>query len=220
MKKLFSKNGMIIMFCIMIFMLVIAFCKNFLFKSEQESMQQEETTITNVSIPEPNLTITVPITENEIISMCSLEDESEEVKEETSKEYNKEKETEKSKETKKESVEEIVETTSEEESGSKEEESDEPDMELLGNYYVTGYCTESCCNSSENAHKTASGEPLTPWYVCAMKGIEFGTKIYVDGLGEFTVLDRGVGYEHVDICVNSHSEANDITGYYDVYIMK
>ena len=89
----------------------------------------------------------------------------------------------------------------------------------LGNYYVTGYCTGSCCNGS-NANKTASGAPLSAWETIAMKGIDFGTRIYIDGLGEFVVQDRGVGHGQVDLCVNSHDEAYSITGHYDVYIVE
>ena len=89
----------------------------------------------------------------------------------------------------------------------------------LGNYYVTGYCTGSCCNGS-NANKTASGAPLSAWETVAMNGIDFGTRIYIDGLGEFVVQDRGVGHGQVDLCVNSHDEAYSITGHYDVYIVE
>ena len=99
-----------------------------------------------------------------------------------------------------------------------EENKDDSNYEYLGHYYVTGYCSGSCCNGG-NANKTASGAPLSAWYTVAMKGIDFGTHIYIDGLGEFVVQDRGVGYKHVDVCVNEHGEAYDITGHYDVYII-
>ena len=53
-----------------------------------------------------------------------------------------------------------------------------------------------------------------------MKGIDFGTEIYIDGLGYFVVEDRGVSSECVDVAVNSTSEAYALTGYENVYIVK
>ena len=110
---------------------------------------------------------------------------------------------------------EVVESTDEETAPPETESS----STYLGSYYVTGYCTGSCCNGS-NANKTASGAPLSAWETIAMKGIDFGTRIYIDGLGEFVVQDRGVGHGQVDLCVNSHDEAYSITGHYDVYIVE
>ena len=123
----------------------------------------------------------------------------------------------------------VIDETIPSESTETESESEtERAMNYLGRYYITGYGTGSCCNGSGNANKTASGEPLTPWWSVAMKGIPFGTRIYIDGLGEFEVHDRGVGSGKVDVCVNtcehvagkSDSESYQITGKYDVYIIE
>lgn len=151
-------------------------------------------------------------TENTVADSCEKETESKEVVTET------ETETE---------TEDIPETDTEESTSPETETETERNMTYLGEYKITGYSTKSCCNGSGNAGKTASGEPLTPWYSVAMKGIPFGTKIYIDGLGEFVVHDRGVGKGKVDVCVNScghmkggSSEAYQITGRYDVYIIE
>lgn len=55
-----------------------------------------------------------------------------------------------------------------------------------------------------NGTHGASGEPVQDGMIAAPKKYKFGTKIALDGLGEFTVLDRGGaivqagqrGYEH------------------------
>lgn len=99
---------------------------------------------------------------------------------------------------------------------------DEKDVEqsYLGSYRITGYDTcSNCCGSSTGI--TASGEKAIAWYTCAAsKDIPFGTKLYIEGLGNFCVQDRGgFGKNTIDICVNDHEEAYGITGTYDVYIV-
>lgn len=97
---------------------------------------------------------------------------------------------------------------------------DEEDMEYLGNYYITGY---RMFNASENGGRsdglTASGVVGTPGWTVAMKGIPFGTIIYISGLGYYEVQDRGVGYGQVDVACDTKQECYDITGYRDVYIV-
>ena len=94
-------------------------------------------------------------------------------------------------------------------------------LEYLGNYYITGYCMfDASENGGRSDGLTASGVVGQPWHTVAMKGIDFGTEIYIDGLGFFVVEDRGVGLECVDVAVNSTSEAYALTGYSDVYIVK
>ena len=122
-------------------------------------------------------------------------------------------------ETKKESVteESVAETVENEEV--KDEEPNE-DWEYLGNYYITGY---RMFNAEENGGRsdgvTASGVVGTPGHTVAMKGIPFGTMIYVDGLGYYVVEDRGVGEGCVDIACNTKKETYELTGYRDVYIV-
>ena len=70
----------------------------------------------------------------------------------------------------------------------------------LGNYKITHYC----CGTGNGI--TASGATATPYRTVAMKGIEFGTKLNING-NTYVVEDRGVGSGVIDICVNSHQEA-------------
>ena len=90
----------------------------------------------------------------------------------------------------------------------------------VGTKFITGYDTcVDCCGKSDGI--TASGAYASPWWTCAMGySFPFGTVIYIDGLGTFCCQDRGAfGDEKVDILVNNHPEAYEITGYYDVYVV-
>ena len=96
----------------------------------------------------------------------------------------------------------------------------EPTLKKLGNYTITGYdpfCAH-CCGKSDGI--TASGKLATIGKTVAMKGIAFGTEIYIDGLGYYVVEDRGVGSGKVDIACDGHAECYAITGKYDVYIVE
>jgi 3D (Asp-Asp-Asp) domain-containing protein len=93
------------------------------------------------------------------------------------------------------------------------------EMTYLGNYYITGYDTcSSCCGKSDGI--TASGAYATVGRTVAMKGLPFGTVIYIEGIGYRVVEDRGVGSGKVDVLCGSHAECYAITGYYKVYIVK
>ena len=75
----------------------------------------------------------------------------------------------------------------------------------LGEWTITFYCPCSICNGSYTG--TASGAPLTPWHTAACGSLPFGTRVYVEGIGEFTVEDTGVSGEWLDLCVESHDQA-------------
>ena len=92
---------------------------------------------------------------------------------------------------------------------------------LLGTFYITGYTAEE---GFPYGSTTASGVGVKPG-ICAMNnsqrkelGIKYGDKIYIDGLGTFTVADCGCAYGVVDIWVYTNAEAYSMTGYYNVYI--
>lgn len=88
----------------------------------------------------------------------------------------------------------------------------------LGVYYITGYCAS--CNSPKNSRITASGRTATVGRTVAMKGLPFGTRVYIDGIGERIVEDRGVGAGKVDVfCANCAAERK-ITGYRNVWILE
>ena len=77
--------------------------------------------------------------------------------------------------------------------------------EYLGTFTLTAYCNcASCCGTAGNA--TASGVMPTSGHTVAMGGIDFGTKLLINGT-VYTVEDRGTPYGHVDIYMDSHDTA-------------
>ena len=76
-------------------------------------------------------------------------------------------------------------------------------------YTVTAYCPcVKCCGKSNGI--TASGEKAVEGVTVAMnKSIPFGTKIYIDGVGERIVQDRGgaIKNNRIDLYFDSHQEA-------------
>ena len=91
--------------------------------------------------------------------------------------------------------------------------------DYMGRYYITGYdACYSCCGKTDGI--TASGTKATVGRTVAMKNVPFGTKIYIDGIGERVVEDRGVSSGRVDVFCGNHSECYAITGYYDVFAVK
>lgn len=84
-----------------------------------------------------------------------------------------------------------------------------PDRVLvsLGEYRISAYCPcEKCCLKSDGI--TASGTQATAGRTAAMNGVQFGTKIVIDG-HEYTVEDRGggLGSKIIDIYFDTHEEA-------------
>lgn len=68
-------------------------------------------------------------------------------------------------------------------------EEEEPAMEYVGEYRVTAFAYYE--GSGEN-FSTASGATPTPYYTVATNDeFEFGTVLYIDGIGEVEVQDRG-----------------------------
>lgn len=93
-------------------------------------------------------------------------------------------------------------------------------MTYLYSAYVTGYCPycAHCCGSTSGI--TASGQKAVPWGTVASNTLPFGTRIYIDGLGYFTVNDTGgMSGNTIDLCVNTHEEAYAITGSYNIYVV-
>ena len=80
-------------------------------------------------------------------------------------------------------------------------------------YQLTFYCSCQQC-SGEWGVSTASGMELIPYITCASDEIyPFGTKIYIDGFGELTVVDRGGGVHGniLDVFVgNDHNRALEL----------
>ena len=97
----------------------------------------------------------------------------------------------------------------------------EPNMIYLGTYYITGYdLCYSCCGKTDGV--TASGAYATVGRtIAASSEFAFGTRLYIDGIGERVVEDRGgaIGGGRIDVLCNNHDECYAITGWYDVWLV-
>lgn len=98
----------------------------------------------------------------------------------------------------------------------------EPELIYVGRYYITGYdiCYE-CCGKVDGI--TASGTYATVGRtVAASREFDFGTRLFIDGIGERIVEDRGgaINGGRIDVLCSNHAECYEITGYYDVYVMR
>ena len=103
----------------------------------------------------------------------------------------------------------------------KEQPEPEPVLEYIGRFRITGYdCCVACCGKSDGI--TASGTTATVGRTCAAsKDFAFGTRLYIEGLGERVVEDRGgFAANTIDVLCEDHAECYSITGFYDVYIVK
>ena len=93
-----------------------------------------------------------------------------------------------------------------------------------GNYKLSFYCPCYTCNG--NTHrKTASGTTLTEGRTVAVdkRQIPLGTKIHIDGFGDFIAEDTGSAIKgnRIDVYVSSHAQALQLgIKYADVYIAK
>ena len=90
------------------------------------------------------------------------------------------------------------------------------DMEYLGNWLMTAYThTGSVC---------ANGNYPTAGYTIACNSLDFGTEIYIDGIGYRTVEDRGqgsLGSDWIDIFCDSYDECVVFgTQYRDIWVVK
>ena len=106
-------------------------------------------------------------------------------------------------------------------SDEEEESSSESSSEsgkYLGNFKLTAYCNcARCCGTAGNP--TASGSMPVEGRTVAMEGLDFGTKLLIDG-NIYTVEDRGTPYGHVDIYMDSHDACLDFgVQYADVYLV-
>lgn len=81
-------------------------------------------------------------------------------------------------------------------------------------YVITAYCAcYDCCNkkpTDKGYGITASGEKAVQGVtVAADKSIPFGTRIYIEGVGERIVQDRGgaIKGNRIDLYFDSHQSA-------------
>lgn len=98
-----------------------------------------------------------------------------------------------------------------------------PKKGTLGVFKITGYTPscEHCCGKSDGI--TASGAKAVTGKTAAMNradmralGIEYGDKIYIDGIGERVVQDTGCGKGVIDVACENHEECYKVTGFYQV----
>jgi hypothetical protein len=101
---------------------------------------------------------------------------------------------------------------------------DIPKLRELGRFKITGYtptCTH-CCGKSDGIG--ASGRKIVIGESVAMKqtdmknfGLEYGDKIYIEGIGERVIVDTGCGQGVIDVACDNHESCRAITGYYRVH---
>ena len=91
----------------------------------------------------------------------------------------------------------------------------EYELIYLGDFKLTHYCNEfyeHVCGYGDGL--TATGTNVTPGRTIAVdpKVIPYGTQVYIEGYGWRVAEDCGgsVKGNHIDIAVNTHSEAMDI----------
>lgn len=109
----------------------------------------------------------------------------------------------------------------------------EPAMESLGEYRITAYCPcEICCG--EWANKRTNGIVVGAYGVELEPGVSIaapfpaGTKLYIDGIGEYTVQDKLATWvvekydsKVIDIYFESHEDAKAFgLQHKEVFIMK
>lgn len=96
----------------------------------------------------------------------------------------------------------------------------EANLTFLGNFMLTAYCPCSACCGAYATGYTASGTLATEGRTIAMGGLDFGTKVSING-HIYTVEDRGTAYGHVDIFFADHSSALAFgLQYADVYLVE
>ncbi len=107
----------------------------------------------------------------------------------------------------------------------------EPERVYLGLFWVTGYdlCVQ-CCGiwSAEHPSRqgtdyvqtTASGVPnCVGVTIAAGPEFGFGTVLYIEGVGERTVQDRGVGNGCIDVLCHDHAGCAKVTGWREVWLI-
>lgn len=100
------------------------------------------------------------------------------------------------------------------------------DMKHLGNFKLTFYCPCRKC-SGKWGHSTSSGAYATEGITVAVdpRVISEGTRLYIEGWGEFIAEDVGGGVrgQHIDIFMENHSKCiDDAHGikHAEVYLIK
>lgn len=93
------------------------------------------------------------------------------------------------------------------------EETEPLSMTYIGNLYITGYVATGNPTAS-GPYPYVGGVAMSRSY-----GLEWGTTIYIDGLGYYTLFDTGCSYGVVDVFCNTIPECYALTSYRDVYVV-
>lgn len=87
---------------------------------------------------------------------------------------------------------------------------DNPVLTYLGTFTATAYCACSICTGAYSTGYTASGTWATEGRTVACNVLPFGTQIYIEGYGYYTVEDTGwspYGDAWLDLFYSSHDSA-------------
>ena len=88
-------------------------------------------------------------------------------------------------------------------------------LEYLGNWHITAY--------THTGYNCANGNYPTDGYTVACNSLPFGTRIYIDGIGERVVEDRGpgsLGNSWADVFMDSYNSCVAWGSQYrDVYLV-
>jgi len=88
-------------------------------------------------------------------------------------------------------------------------ESPEVDLET---WAITAYCScDICCPGTSDNLTANMSTPLEGVTIAADPSIPFGTRIWIEGLGERTVMDRGsaITGNHIDVYFADHDTAKN-----------
>ncbi len=82
-----------------------------------------------------------------------------------------------------------------------------PDVSYVGSYVLTAYCAcPRCCGHSTG--RTAMGTTATAGRTVGCNSLPLGTKIYIEGYGQYVVEDTGgMSSNVIDMFCGSHGEA-------------
>lgn len=97
----------------------------------------------------------------------------------------------------------------------------------FGEFYITGYTPtcEHCCGKSDGI--ASSGVEVVVGRTVAMHlndmellGIEYGDRIYIEGIGERVVEDTGCRQGVIDVACASHEDCYKVTRYATVEVLE
>ena len=105
-------------------------------------------------------------------------------------------------------------TTEDKESISESNDSFEGYGDYLGTLRLTAY--------EHDGTLCANGNYPSEWWTCASNELPFGTIVYVDGIGEFIIEDRGAfGYGALDLFLGDPAECEEFgVQYADVWVVR